>query len=68
MKRPALLLTTPNTQTQYRVHCQLQKGEIAEFRYSNRQTARDHFELLRYQGHIGNLAIREITFHDDLNQ
>lgn len=42
----------------------LQQGRRCEFLYSDRQLARDHFEVLRAVGVIGTWAIKEITFHE----
>jgi len=63
VKRSALLQPQQSDLT-YRVAMTLQQGRRCEFLYSDRQLARDHFEVLRAVGVIGTWAIKEITFHE----
>lgn len=65
MKRAALL-TNPDQPCQYQIRILLQKNQTADLRFSDKTTAREHFEILRARGVIGTLAIKEITFHEIL--
>lgn len=58
---PALLtdITAPKT---YMIKMQLQNSQWAEMTFSDRDMARNHFDLLRTVGVLGGSAIREIVF------
>ena len=62
-KRAALLKSSEQDQI-YKVTIRLQQNRWCEFAYNDKTMAREHFELLRTIGVIGQLAIKEIKFHE----
>jgi len=64
MTKRAALLKNTDAQEVYKVYIRLQQNQWCEFCYSDRTMAREHFDLLRTIGVIGQLAIKEIKFHE----
>ena len=64
MTKRALLLKTDSENTIYRIKIRLQEGRTAEFNYSDRVMAREHYEQLSFHGVIGGVAIREINLEE----
>ena len=62
MKQRPALLKSNETRSQYRIEMRLQEGRTAEFIYSDRHMAREHFDHLRTVGVVGGVAIRHIEF------
>lgn len=63
IKNTARLLQT-GTATHYQINLLLQNSHTAELRFTDRDTARNQFDLLRGLGVIGGAAIKEIEFKE----
>ena len=63
-KTKSRLLHDSNQITVYRINMLLTGNETAQFDFSNRMFAREHFELLRAQCQLGGAAIKEITWEE----
>lgn len=64
MKKQALLLKSDTENSIFRISIKLQEGRTANFDYSDRHMAREHFEQLQFHGVIGGVAIRDIKLEE----
>ena len=63
-KTKSTLLTDPSTPLTYRINMLLTGNETAQFDFSNRMFAREHYEFLRARCVLGTAAIKEITWEE----
>lgn len=60
MKQRPALLKDPTKPQSYHISLKLQENQTAEFIYSDRDMARNHYEQLRAQMVCGGLAVKQI--------
>jgi hypothetical protein len=63
-KTKSSLLTNPSDAITYRINMILTGNETAQFDFSNRMFAREHYEFLRARCVLGTAAIKEITWEE----
>jgi len=64
MTKRATLLKSDAEKSVYKISIKLQEGRTANFEYSDRYMAREHFEQLQFHGVIGGVAIRDIKLEE----
>ena len=63
-RQRARLLEDPETPKMFKVRLILQENRTAEFTYSERRLAREHYDFLRGTMLVGGFAVKEIFWEE----